>query len=85
MYIFDIKQHLTDPVEVLVPEGPSEGRKKMPRANKTTFNPRVRDLMAVGYSDGSVAIFRIPSSLSDYQSGDLELLSKVFEAKDKVE
>ena len=41
--------------------------------------------MAVGYSDGSVAIFRIPSSLSDYQSGDLELLGKVFESKDKVE
>lgn len=80
-----MKQNLADPVEVLIPEGLSEGRKKQPRANKSTFNPRVRDLMAVSYSDGSVAIFRIPSSLSDYQSGDLELLSKVFESKDKVE
>ena len=53
----------------------------MPSAKKLKFNPKVRDLIAVGYGDGSVAIFRLPYSLSTLQEGELKALNKLFDIK----
>ena len=53
----------------------------MATAKKLRFNPKVRDLIAVGYGDGSVAIYRLPYSLSNLQEGELKLLSKIFDTK----
>lgn len=53
----------------------------MPSAKKLSFNPKVRDLVAVGYGDGSVAVYRLPYSLSNLQEGELKILSKLFDTK----
>ncbi len=90
VYVFDVRQSPADPVDTLLPTGTLEvdqaGRRvKLPKANRLAFNPKVRDLLSVAYSDGSVVIYSLPASLSDYQAGDQEVLLKVFESKDNVE
>ena len=85
VYIYDLLLSQQAPSYILEYKAPPQ-RKGRGDTDKTaysiSFNPVIRDFLAIGYGDGTAKIFQLNYSLSRKKKDEEKLLRSLMEEKD---
>lgn len=80
VYIYDLASSKTSPAEILKHQDDTVSS-KLRVAQCISFNPRQRDMLAVGYHDAFVRIYKLNYYLSNQKKNELKILQSFLEEK----
>jgi hypothetical protein len=81
IYMFDLLVSKSQPAYILGVDEKKKSLRKAPSAQCLSFNPKQRDFLSVGYTDGITKIYQLNYSLSNIQKDDYKVLNSYLDDK----